>query len=114
MNKKTLILNQISAFVKKDFDIDHVPPNITEEEILDFLNRFIYDLIDNDLKRLFYLLYRLDINEQKVHNALSPKSEQAPHKAIAKLIFLREKQKAVSRIEYSEQNIEEDGDGWQS
>ena len=99
MNKKTLILKQITTFVKKDFDIDHVPENITEEELLDFLNRYIYDLLDTDLNRLFYLLYRLDINEEKVHHALSPKSEQAPHKAIAKLIFLREKQKATSRIE---------------
>ena len=57
MNKKTLILKQITAFVKKDFDLDHVPANITEEELLDFLNRFIYDLLDNDLERLFYLLY---------------------------------------------------------
>ena len=49
-----------------------------------------------------------------MHHALSPKSKLAPHKAIAKLIFLREKQKATSRIEYSENGINGDGDGWQS
>ena len=112
MNKQALILKQTSAFVQKDFEIDYIPEDVTEEELLDFLNRYIYDLLDSDMGRLFYLMYRLDINEQKVYTALSPKADQPPNEMIAKLIFLREKQKAQSRIEYTIRNADDIGDGW--
>ncbi len=75
MVKKTLILKQMSVFIQKYFEIDTIPANVNEEELLDFLERYIYDLIDRDMERLFYLMYRLDINEKKVRAALSPKSK---------------------------------------
>ena len=114
MNKQVLILKQTSAFVQKDFEVDSIPEDVTEEELLDFLKRYIYDLLDNNMERLFYLMYRLDINEQKVQEALSPKAEKPPHELIAKLIYSREKQKALSRIEYTTRNTEDVGDGWNS
>ncbi len=109
MHKQELILQQTAAFIQKDFEVEEIPEDVTEEQILDFLERFVHDLIDNDLNKLFYALYRLDINELKVHRALSPKSVEPPHQAIARLIFEREKQKATTRIEY---NSDDEGDGW--
>lgn len=113
MEKQALILQQTSAFVQKDFEVEHIPEDVTEQELIDFLEQFVQNLLDTDMKQLFYVLYRLDINEYKVHQALNPAAIELPHKVLAQLIFQREKQKAKTRIEYNERYAEE-GDGWNS
>lgn len=113
MEKQALILQQTSAFVQKDFEVEHIPENVTEQELINFLEQFVQNLLDTDMKQLFYVLYRLDINEQKVHQALDPSAIELPHKTLAQLIFNRERQKAKTRIEYNERNADE-GDGWNS
>lgn len=113
MEKQALILQQTSVFVQKDFEVEHIPENVTEQELINFLEQFVQNLLDTDMKQLFYVLYRLDINEQKVHQALDPSAIELPHKTLAQLIFNREKQKAKTRIEYNERNADE-GDGWNS
>lgn len=111
MKKELLVLQQTAAFVQKDFEVEHIPSDVTEAELLAFLEHFIQNLIDNDLEQLFYILYRLDINERKVHQALAPSASELPHQVLAQLIFQREKQKAITRIEYAAENKDE-GDGW--
>lgn len=113
IEKQALILQQTSAFVQKDFEVEYIPEDVTEQELIDFLEQFVQNLLDTDMKQLFYVLYRLDINEYKVHQALNPLAIEAPHKSLAQLIFQREKQKAKTRIEYNERYAEE-GDGWNS
>lgn len=113
IEKQALILQQTSAFVQKDFEVEHIPKDVTEQELLQFLEQFVLELLDNNMEQLFYVLYRLDINEQKVHRALHPAASEPPHKVLAALIFEREKQKARTRIEYNER-YEEEGDGWNS
>lgn len=110
MKNQALILQQTSAFVKKDFEVESMPEDVTEDELIDFLERFVLDLIDRNLEKLFWALYRLDINEQKVHRALMPTAKEPPHKVIAKLIFDREMQKAKTRIEYAQKESEADDD----
>jgi hypothetical protein len=111
MEKQALILQQTSAFVQKDFEVENIPEDVTEQELIDFLEQFVQTLLDTNMEQLFYVLYRLDINEFKVHQALNPAAIEPPHKALAQLIFQREKQKAKTRIEYNERYTEE-GDGW--
>jgi hypothetical protein len=111
MEKQALILQQTSAFVQKDFEIEYIPEDVTEEELIDFLEQFVQNLLDTNMKQLFYVLYRLDINEHKVHQALDPAAIEPPYKTVAQLIFQREKQKAKTRIEYNER-YQEEGDGW--
>jgi len=112
MDKNALVLQQTSAFVKKDFEVEYIPEDVTEEELLKFLTQYIYDLIDKDMERLFYILYRLDINEQKVQKALNPLSKEPPHEVLALLIFEREKQKAKTRVEYSNYEQDDDCSSW--
>lgn len=106
--KTALILRNTSILVQKDLEVEGIPEEVSEQALLDFLERFIKDLLDNNMERLFYVLYRLDINEQKAHQALSPYSEEPPHQALAMLIYKREQQKATTRLEYSSYDYEED------
>lgn len=111
MGTEQLVLQQMVTFVQKDFGLEQIPSDVTEADLLGFLEHFIRDLLDHNMERLFYVLYRLDINEQKVHQALAPYALEPPHQVLAMLIFQREKQKAKTRVEYAQQNHEE-GDGW--
>lgn len=111
MEKEQLVLQQTLSFVQKDFELNPFPEGITAAELLAFLEQFVQELIDHNLERLFYVLYRLDINEQKVHQALAPTAKDLPHKVLAQLIFQREYQKAQTRIAYAEKN-KDVGDGW--
>lgn len=58
-------------------------------------------LLKYDIEKLRYVLYRIDINEQKVKDALAnfPIEESVLH--IAELILQREIQKAISRKQYA-------------
>lgn len=110
-NEKTaLILQNTSTLVQKDLGVDYIPEDVTEQELLNFLERFVKDLLDNNMERLFYVLYRLDINEAKVHQALLPYAKEPPHEALAMLIFKREQQKAATRLEYSSSNYDYEDD----
>lgn len=112
IDNQVLILQQTAIFVQKDFEVESIPKNVTEEELLAYLGQVVYQWIDSNMEHLFYVLYRLDINEKKVSLALDPTALVAPHKAIAQLILDREKQKAKSRIEYNKKSEEVEGDGW--
>lgn len=112
MDKEALVLKETAALVQKDFEVEHIPADVTAAELLDFLERFIQDLIEHNLERLFYVLYRLDIDEQRVHQALSPYAVELPHKVLAQLIFNREQQKARTRLEYADKSYDDDVETW--
>jgi len=105
------IIQETAFLVQKDFELSSIPAQIDEAAILDFLERLVEDLLNNKLDRLFYYLYRLDIDEYKVKKALALDAEIPPHQQIALLIFERELQKAKTRLEFKQQDKDK-GDGW--
>lgn len=113
-NTNALVLQQTALFVQHDFEVEEaIPDDVTEAELLAFIAEQVRIWLDTNMEHLFYVLYRLDINELKVRQALSPSAIEMPSEAIAQLIFDREKQKATSRIQYRAQDKTE-GDGWNS
>lgn len=114
-NDTDLVLQQTAWFVQKDFEVEEaIPEDVTESELLYFISEKIQTWLDTNMEHLFYVLYRLDINEWKVHQALAPTAPDPPHQTIAQLILDREKQKAAARLYYSQQHKEDKGDGWNS
>ncbi len=113
MGEKKL-LKETAKLVKKDFEIELSDSFITEEQLEIALAERVYYLIEHDLERLFSILYRLDVNEQKVHNALKLENIIPPALAIARLIINRQKEKARTRLLYSqdEPDFEEDVSEW--
>lgn len=106
------LIQETALLLQKDFELSTLPSQITKADILDFLERLVEDLLHNKLDRLFFYLYRLDIDESKVKEALSFEAVVLPHQRIALLVFEREVQKAKSRLEFKEQDNSKDGDGW--
>lgn len=64
------------------------------------LARVLDWLFENDSQKLMQLLYRIDLPEQKLNDALSSSREEAVSELIASLIVRREAQKVIIRKYY--------------
>jgi hypothetical protein len=114
MNNQKL-LNITTDLVKKDFDMSLSEDRlITEAELEKALAERISYMIEHELEQLFAILYRLDVSEQKVHAALKMENEIPGAVAVARLIISRQKEKAFTRMEYSQEetDFEDDVTAW--
>jgi|LakMenEpi03Aug12_release.lakeMendotaPanAssembly.Ray.scaffolds.fasta_scaffold1273801_2 hypothetical protein len=102
---------ETGRLVNKDFELAQ-SDFISEEDLEKALSAVIYRMIDHELEKLFSILYRLDINEQKVHAALKKNNDIAPHIAIAKLIIKRHKEKLITRQQYRQEKDDDSFEKW--
>ena len=77
-----------------------------DEELLKLIEELVTELVNHDFERLLLMLYRLDVSEQKVKQAIDTAGPANASRNIAELILAREKEKAVSREQYKTDNPE--------
>ncbi|MBK7869811.1 MAG: hypothetical protein IPJ74_03535 [Saprospiraceae bacterium] len=104
-----LNLQKTVALIAQDFDLEAQEQALTEEALLQLLSDQIAYLIDHKLEFLLSLMYRLDIDENKVNRALSPFSEEPANVAIAKLVLNRQKQRVFTKEHYKQESL----DNWE-
>lgn len=78
---------------------------LSYDELMKNLSRFIFDLLQHDFHRLCNLIYRHDVDESKFNQALQLSDVEAQAKAIAALVVDREMQKVASRKAYREHKL---------
>ncbi len=80
------------------------------EKMRSVLTVYINDLIEKDFQKLVNLLYRLDVNENKLKQMLKVKDSENAGEIIADLIIERQMQKIEmrKRFKQGEQNASED------
>jgi hypothetical protein len=105
------LIFETGKLVNKDFELAE-SDFISEEDLERALSAVIHRMLDHDLEKLFSILYRLDVNEQKVHAALRKNNDIAPHIAIAKLIIKRHKEKLESRLKYKQDKDDDSVEKW--
>ena len=71
-------------------------------EALDAMSVEVEIMLSQQPDLLFSYLYRLDVDEIKIKNALSPFAEEFPHKGLAKLIIDRQLLRIKTQQEYSQ------------
>ncbi len=96
-------MNFLNQQISKSLQLtnDELQKSCTKEDLLFFLDQYIQDLIDNDFEKLLQLLYRIDVSEVKVKEALCLSGPKKASYTIAKLIIEREEQKVNTRKKYS-------------
>lgn len=108
-------LVDIKQLLVQTLNIDSTPiiDISTEENILDWLSTYIDRLISEDFDGLLFLLYRIDVNEDKVREMLAATNGINASITIAELILERQKQKIYWRNKFksSPSNIDEN-DRW--
>lgn len=72
------------------------------QELRKVLIRRIEELIEKDLEKLKWILYRIDVNEKKVHEALAANEQLHYPEVLADLIIERQIEKAESRKKFSD------------
>ena len=86
--------NEIVHIVNDSFGLQS-----NENNFVDFLTEKINFLIINDFNKLIYILYRADIDEQKLNRLLAENKKEDAGKIIAALFIQRQLEKIKSREE---------------
>ncbi len=75
-------------------------PALSMEDLKRALRSKIDSLLQDDMHALVQLMYRLDINESKFHNAMSAQNSDERVNALTDLIIERELQRVEFRNKY--------------
>lgn len=89
-----------------------LPVTISGEELKQKLALHINHLINHDFEKLVSLLYRIDVNENKLRQLLEQEEGENAAGLIASLIIERQIQKIKSRQETKSKNDIPDDEKW--
>ncbi len=93
----------VDTAIAKNFVIDaNDNKDYTKEDILATINY----LINNDMEKLLFILYRVDVAEDKIRASLSLSGNEDAATIIYNHIYDRELEKAESRAKFSTSNGE--------
>ena len=95
---KTIIDNKLTATDQIDID----------NEFLNAVAVRVAELMESNMELFFNHLYRMDIDERKVHYILNSDSEESVYILIAKIIIDRQKKRLETKRKYKQDKI----DGW--
>ena len=95
---------ETTALILRDFELTDPQKEMTEQELLDYLAVAIEYMIEHKLDFLLSLLYRLDVSERKINEALLPGNREDANIALAKLVLDRQKLRVATKKAYREQN----------
>lgn len=95
---------ETTALILRDFELVEPNKEMTEQELLDYLSDAIAYMIEHKLDFLLSLLYRLDVSERKINEALLPVNTEDAPIALAKLVLERQKQRVATKRAYREKN----------
>lgn len=73
---------------------------------------YINDLVLNDFNKLLQLLYRIDIDENKLKTNLSRQEGRPAAVIIAEMIITRQTEKIISRKNYKQEDTEDNDERW--
>ncbi len=90
-----------ASLIVRQFDLEDAQGRaFSEQDLLDALARRIDYMIEHDMDMLLSLLYRLDVDEQKINRALDPAAPDPAHIGLARLVLERQKQRVATRQQY--------------
>lgn len=89
-----------------------LPPDISLKELKEKLAVHINHLINHDFQKLVSLLYRVDVNENKMRKLLEEKEGENAAGLIADLVIERQLQKIESRKNSSKDDSIPDEEKW--
>lgn len=88
----------LSGIVNRDFEVDDIPSEDLLRERL--IEAFAY-LLDNDISKMMNILYRTDVDEEKLKGLLISNADLPSAAVIADAYISRQKEKVETRKKYS-------------
>ena len=103
------ILEETTALIVRDLNLT-TPTSIPDEAaLLDYLSEVVAHMIAHKLDLLMSTLYRLDVDEKKIQQALLPGQKDSADVALAKLIIERQKKRIETKRAFSVNKIIDEG-----
>jgi len=99
------------SYINKTLEIN-LPDSISFDELKQKLSARINHLINHDFEKLVSLLYRIDVNENKLRKLLEQKDGEDAARLITDLIIERQLQKIKSRKESKKNDEIPDDEKW--
>lgn len=100
MQHSPAIVTSATNHLQKVFDVDNLPAK--DLEALHYkIAHLVQHLLLTDFNRLLHILYRIDVEERKVKEAMLAEEPEIMAERLARLILKRELQKAEIRFRYS-------------
>ena len=97
--------------IARDFELEISDDyKMTEEELFSLLSDKVAYMIEYRLDFLLSLMYRLDIKESLINQALSPANDDPANIALAQLILNRQKQRIFTKQHYKQEKLNDLGD----
>ncbi len=100
-----------TALLATSFEIEGDPSEVTEEQLLYVLSERIAYMIDHKFDYLMHLMYRFDVLEYKIRDAIAPQNPDPANVALAKLVIERQKERLELRKKYKSPDFD-DLEGW--
>lgn len=103
-----IVHEQVLQGLQKEWGVT-LPETVSEAEILAILELRVAEILQRGPDDFFQLMYRLDVSEHKLNNAMYV--SEKPAADIARLIYNRQLQKIQARMAFRSQQVtEEDED----
>ncbi len=83
--------------------------DVSSDGLLEAIHRRVVELMDQDPALLFSYLYRLDVKEDLVNQALQLLLDPSPTKALANIIYDRQKERVRTKMQFIQKPIK----GWE-
>ncbi|SIQ49627.1 hypothetical protein [Pontibacter lucknowensis] len=101
MTYSPALLASAARQLQRVFESEHRLPT-QENDLIQEVSRMVLYLLRHNLNQLLHILYRIDVEERKVKQAMLAASEDEVAENIARLIVERELLKAQIRFRYSQ------------
>ena len=95
-------------FINNEFQLE-TKTDISDAEWLELIGERVLWFLENDKDLLLSYLYRLDIDENKINDALTPLTNEPAHITLAKIILERQKIRLTTKKSYKVDQIK----GWE-
>ncbi|NNF35613.1 MAG: hypothetical protein HKN68_16015 [Saprospiraceae bacterium] len=83
--------------------------SLDEDSLYEMILSRVNELLETDVDLLLSYLYRLDVEEHKITNALSMNAILPANEGIARLILERQKQRMITKKKFKQDPIK----GWE-
>ena len=107
---RDMVENSLIQILNTEMDTNF--PRMSEEELLVKISSFIDDLIRNDFQKLVAILYRVDVNENKLKQLLQQREGENAAEIIAALILERQLQKIQTRKTFTGSSSNDEEEKW--
>ncbi len=103
-------LAQTTKLIVQDFELEQKKEDtLSEEDLFRLLADQIAYMIEYRLEYLLSLMYRLDIDENQVNDALAPFAPEPANIGLARLVLERQKRRVYTKTHFKqEEKLDDD------